>query len=103
MIRCNGYCSGRRAILATRTPVGATVHFAGHEKASCGALTSTAARETDSHLPSSLPFPHVTGNPRHWRSPRLTTTGPHGSTDMAESSNGNSGVSNVLRARQDCE
>ena len=56
MSRCNGSCSGGRAIPAKRTPVGETDPSAPHEKYCCAAFVSIAARSTKVHSPISRRF-----------------------------------------------
>ena len=44
MIRSSGFCSARREIHATRTPVGGAAPSAGRETPCCAASANTAAR-----------------------------------------------------------
>ena len=53
MIRCNGFCSGRRAIPATRTLVGKAAPSAGRGTHCSVASPGIAARSTPTPLPSS--------------------------------------------------
>jgi len=52
MIRCNGFCSGRRELRERRTQVGEAAPSAELERPCCGASANIAARSTSTASPN---------------------------------------------------
>ena len=60
MIRCNGYCSGRRATREVKTQAGGAAPSARRKMPSCDACVSTAVKSSHQRSLSSLPSPTIT-------------------------------------------